>query len=258
MKWFVTDREEKIPRNMSVESVKELWKQIKNNYKEYYCILLLCVFMAIIGAAIFHKGKNITQLDSIGILILILALILLIGTLLKPEKTKNPPNETNKIPKSWEIEYQECSEDRRHFTTLSWGIPAAILLVSGAIISVATKFHHPLSTILILLAAVFSLILTWNFKKIAYYAEERRKRLERIGNAMEFERYSSTQKNQSPWWAQKLVGHHWMFWFLVVYTLGLFILAVLDFSSMLDPFIIRAELAVSLNTKQNFEQLTIL
>ena len=96
MKWFVTDREEKIPRNMSVESVKELWKQIKNNYKEYYCILLLCVFMAIIGAVIFLKGKNITQLDSIGILILILALILLIGTLIKPEKTKNPPNETNK------------------------------------------------------------------------------------------------------------------------------------------------------------------
>lgn len=82
--------------DMPAES-RELWKLIENNYKEHYCLLLLGIFICVIGAAIFFKGENVTSLDSIGILILILGFIVIIGSLIKSKKPKENTNTEESI-----------------------------------------------------------------------------------------------------------------------------------------------------------------
>ena len=85
------------PLWICMKNLESLRKLIENNYKEHYCLLLLGIFICIIGAAIFFKGKNIIQLDSIGILILILGFIVIIGSLIKPKKPKDNTNTEESI-----------------------------------------------------------------------------------------------------------------------------------------------------------------
>ena len=136
----------------------------------------------------------------------------------------------------WEkVEYHETSEDRRHFTTLAWGFPATILIVTGTLFSLSYRFLDiPLRGIMISFSAVYSMILTWNFKKIVYYSEERLELLKKYAENPKIRRYSRTVMEKSPWWAKVRIGGKWIFYYLIAYTLFLFIIGILNlFSSSL-------------------------
>lgn len=84
----------------------------------------------------------------------------------------------------WLEEYRECSEDRRHYTDLTWKIPSATLVVDSVIIGFAFSkdIHLPPwgAGALVLLSGTFSLILTVNFWKYAFRSYRSLKRLQGI------------------------------------------------------------------------------
>lgn len=209
-----------------------MWDEIGESLEDYW-FAFLGIALIIVGAS--EVSRDVKNL--IGVFIVLLGVVILIKAWpSKPENKEDTKIERKPNIKCIEIDYQECSEDRRHFTILSWGIPATILLVSGTIINAAIKIEEPqlLRQLLILVAALFSLILAWNFKKITYYSSERLEILKRYDNLYGMARYNQKRMKKSPKWVQIRIGEVLMSYLLIAYTIGLFL--VIFFINDVYPF----------------------
>lgn len=95
------------------------------------------------------------------------------------------------MKEEWVYEYEQCSEDRRHFLNQSWQIPSTILGINGVLLGLAYSFlSPPIRGCLILFGAVFSFIFTYHNIKLAFRSEQRRKRLKDIEKERGFKRYT--------------------------------------------------------------------
>lgn len=107
----------------------------------------------------------------------------------------------------WLEEYRECSEDRRHYTDLTWQIPSAVLVVDSVVVGLAFSKDADLPSggagALVLLGGIFSLILTFNFWKYVYRSSRRLERLKEIEKQHpELRRFT----DKEPWYARTPLG----------------------------------------------------
>jgi len=122
--------------------------------------------------------------------------------------------------RDWEVEYREASEDRRHFTDLSWQLPSTIIVVNGILLTLAVQFLNcPIRGCVILFGAIFGAILLLNFMKFAYWSEKMRLVLRDIDSRKGFRRYYHTSKH--PFYVEIRI-RYFMFILLLSFILFLF------------------------------------
>jgi hypothetical protein len=98
------------------------------------------------------------------------------------------------MKEEWVYEYEQCSEDRRHFSSESWQIPSTILGINGVLLGFAYKFlSPPIRGILILFGAFFSFIFTWQIIKLAFRSKQRLILLIEIEKMRGFRRYTDRE-----------------------------------------------------------------
>lgn len=129
------------------------------------------------------------------------------------------------MKEEWVCEYEQCSEDRRHFISESWQIPSIILGINGVLLGVAYNYlSPPIRGILILFGASFSSIFTYQIMKLASRSNQRIELLkdmeEQIGREgkYKFRRYTGKERR---WLRFPL--RYGIIGFLIVFTIFLFL-----------------------------------
>lgn len=129
------------------------------------------------------------------------------------------------MKEEWVCEYEQCSEDRRHFTTESWQIPSTILGINGVLLGVAYSFlSPPIRGGLILFGAFFSIIFTWQIIKLASRSNERLKILKDMEEQItkegkyKFRRYTGKES----WWL-RIPLRYGIIVFSIAFTIFLFL-----------------------------------